>query len=230
MHGFVDHFFVAIDREVVAVAGDVGLWHEEALFGALAVGFGGAVAPAAQDVGNIVFVRLGRAFVVQGKAVGLHVVKPDLIRAAGIGFGEEQNGGTDPGVGFEHAGGHGDHAVQFLLFHQDFTQGFVRRAGAEQHAVGHDHGRPSAGLQQAQKEGHKEQFGLFGFDHPQQIFGRRFIIQAAGKGGIGEDQRVVFGLAAGLLRQGIAVADVGIFHACSSMFMLPMRSMVLSKS
>ena len=45
------------------------------------------------------------AFVVERHAVGVHVVEPDVVRAAGVGLGEKEDGGGDAGVGLEHAAG-----------------------------------------------------------------------------------------------------------------------------
>ena len=63
-------------------------------------------------------------------------------------------------------------------------------AGAEQYAVRDDDRSPSSALQQAQKQGHEEQFGLLCLDDPLQVLGGGFVIEAAGKGRIGEDQGV----------------------------------------
>jgi hypothetical protein len=60
--------------------------------------------------------------------------------------------------------GQADDGVELLLFHQHAAQFLVRLAGAEQHAVGHDHRRPAAGLEQAQEQGQEQQLGLLGLD------------------------------------------------------------------
>ena len=46
-----------------------------------------------------------------------------------------------------------------------------------------------------------------------QVAGRGFIVQAAGKGRVGEDQRVFLGLVVVGLGERVAVADVRVFHA-----------------
>jgi hypothetical protein len=84
---------------------------------------------------------------------------------------------------------------------------------AEQYAVGHDHRRSPAGLQQPQEQGQKQQLGLFRLDDLQQVLGGGLVIQAAGKGRIGEDQRVFLLFQLVGLGQGVAVADVGVLHA-----------------
>ena len=187
--------------------------------------------PAREDVGQIVFrVFVGgerdlgnraeffrrqefRAFVVERQAVGVHVVEPDVVGAAGVGLGEDEDGGGDAGVGFEHAAGQRDDGVEFLFFDENLAQRLVRVGRAEEHAVGHDDGGASAGFEQAQEEGEEEQLGLLRLDDLQEILGGVFVVERSGKRRIGEDQRVFLFLARVVLRQRVAVADVGIFHA-----------------
>ncbi len=116
----MNHFLVAVEAQIVAIGGDVRLRHAEALRGARAFALRLLpLLPARQHVGQVVpgvFLpgeRLGRdgaelilgqerlAFVVQAPAVGVHVVEPDVVRAAGVGFGEEQDSRGDTGVGLE---------------------------------------------------------------------------------------------------------------------------------
>ena len=132
---FVDDLFVSIEGKVEAVGGDVGERNAEALRSAGAVVFGAvALGPASDDVGKVVlrvfrfrehrpaaefFFREERlAFVIERPAVGFHVVEPDVIRSAGVGFGEEENGGRHAGVGLEDAGGQRHDRVQFVAFDQ----------------------------------------------------------------------------------------------------------------
>ncbi|MOA55644.1 hypothetical protein D3C78_1794710 [compost metagenome] len=71
------------------------------------------------------------ALVVQRIAVGGHLVKPDVF---GGGFahlvfwppdlGEQQNGGADPSIGFEHAAGQGNHGLEVATLHQHLAQSF----------------------------------------------------------------------------------------------------------
>lgn len=119
---FVDDFLVAVEREVIALGGDVGFGDEEALRGAFARALRGfnirefrfQRTPAGKDVGEVVFgvifegegglgdgAELFRweefgAFVVEGQAVGVHVVEPNVVGAAGVGFGEEEALGSLP--------------------------------------------------------------------------------------------------------------------------------------
>jgi len=118
VHFFVDGLLIAINAKVVALGDNVGLRHCEALRGSRAVELGrGSLLPAQEHVGQIVlhvlvgkkgrrrselvFGKKRRPLVVEGKAVGLHVIEPDVVRATGVGLGEEQDGGRDAGVGFE---------------------------------------------------------------------------------------------------------------------------------
>ena len=116
-----------------------------------------ALLPALQHVRDVVL-RHRQALVVQREAVVRHVVEPDLL---GLGpAGEEQHGGRDAGIGLEHAGRHGDHPVQAVVFDDALAQGYVRLAGAEQHPVRHDHRAAPAHVQGAQDQVHKQQLGL----------------------------------------------------------------------
>ena len=138
----VDDFLVAVEREVVALRGEVGPGHAEALRGARVLALGPvALRPAGEDVGQVVLRvvvggerdlghgaelflgQQGRASVIQAPAVGLHVVEPDVIGAAGVGLGEEEDGGGDAGVGLEHAAGQGDDGIELLLLDEYPAQG-----------------------------------------------------------------------------------------------------------
>ena len=118
----------------------------------------------------------------------MHVVEPDIIGAAGVGLGEEQDGGGDAGVRFEDAGGHGEDGVELLVFDQHLAERLVGGGRAEEHAIGHDDGGAAAGLEQTQEQREKEQFGLLGLDDLLQVLGGGFVIEAAGERGIGQDE------------------------------------------
>ena len=90
-----------------------------------------------------------RPFIVERHAVGVHVVEPDIVRAAGVSLGEDEDRGGDAGVGFEHAAGKRDHGIELLVLDEELSQGFVRGGRPEEHAFGHDNGGASAGLEQA---------------------------------------------------------------------------------
>lgn len=89
----------------------------------------------------------------------------------------------------------------------------MRLAGAEQHAIGHDHRGPPAGLQKPQEESEEEELGLLGLDDLEQVLGGVLVVEASGEGRIGQHQRVFLLLAGVVLRKGIAVADVRVLHA-----------------
>src|SRR5690606_5013478 len=78
---------------------------------------------------------------------------------------------------------------------------------------GHDHRRAATGLQQAQEQGQKQQLGFLGLDGLQQVLGGGLVIQAAGKGRVGQDQGVFFLIQIVRLGEGILVVDVRVFHA-----------------
>ena len=159
----VHDFLVAVDGEIVLVFGDLGLGDEEGLLGA-------GTAASESGFANVGECHQGRSFllgpfVVEGEAVGLHVVEPDLFGTARIGLGEEEDGGGNTRVGLEDPRRHGDDAVQLLVFDESLAQVLVSLGGAEEDAVGHDNCRPPAHAEEAEKEGKEEEFGLLGLDH-----------------------------------------------------------------
>ena len=153
------------------------------------------------------------ALVVERPAIGLHVVEPDVVGAAGVGLGEEQDGGGDTGVGPEGAAGQRDNGVQLLLFDEHAAQLLVRLAGAEEHAVRHDDRRAAARLEQTQEERQEEQLGLLGLDHSLEILGDVLVVERSGKGRIGQHQGVLLILAGVVLRERVAALDVGVLDA-----------------
>ena len=91
------------------------------------------------------------------------------MRSVVRALGEEQHGGGDARIGPEHAGGHGDHAVEPVLLDELLADFDVRVGRAEQHAVGHDDGGASAVLQQAQEEVQEEDFGLLALGRERRV-------------------------------------------------------------
>ena len=146
-------------------------------------------------------------------AVRLHVAEPDVVRTAGVGLGEEQHGGGDPGVGLEDARGHGDDGIELLLLDQDRAQGSVRLARSEEHAVGHDDRGASSCLEKAEEEGEEQQLGLLRLDDLLQILSGVLVVEAASEGRIGQHQRVLLLLAGVVLRQRVPVADARVLYA-----------------
>lgn len=120
---------------------------------------GGQVAPASQNVGQVVLDMVAgverRALVIERIAVGLHVIEPDLIGAAAVGLGKKENHRQDPGIGLKDDGGHGDKGVQLLLLHQQTAQGLVRIAGAKEDAIRHNHRRSPPDLNKRKKSATK---------------------------------------------------------------------------
>ena len=67
----------------------------------------------------------------------------------------------------------------------------MRFARPEQHAVRHDDGGASAGLEQTQEQREEEQLGLLGLDDLLEVLGSGLVVEAAGEGRIGEDEGVL---------------------------------------
>jgi hypothetical protein len=70
----------------------------------------------------------------------------------------------------------------------------VRLAGAEQHAVRDDDGGAPADLEQAQEQRQEQQLGLLGLDDLLEVLGGGLVVEAAGEGRVGQDQRVALGV------------------------------------
>ena len=107
-------------------------------------------AEAGDDVRDVVGLG-GAALVVEGEAVGPHVVEPDLIGAAVAGFGEDQDRGGNARIGLEDAGGHGDHGLEAVVFDQLLPDRLLRRGGSEEHAVWNDARAAAADPEHPQK-------------------------------------------------------------------------------
>ena len=104
---------VPVDAEVVAGGGDISLGHAEGRLGASTVQFRSvALPPASESVGEVVLgsllvaerpggktefagIKQRGALVVKAIAVGLKVIEPDVVGAAGVGPGEQQDRGGD---------------------------------------------------------------------------------------------------------------------------------------
>lgn len=86
LDGFDLERFVTGDGKIVFVLDDVFLGHPEPIIALLGFGQVAAFGPFFDDVRDVVFLD-GLAFVVEGEAVGLHVVEPDAI--GGAAFGED---------------------------------------------------------------------------------------------------------------------------------------------
>ena len=161
---------------------------------------------------ELVFRQQGGALIVEAPAIGFHVVEPDLIRPAGVGFGEQQDGRRHTRIRLERAAGQRDDGIELLILHQHLPQRPVGIGGAEENPIRHDDRRTTARLEQAEKQGQEEQFGLLGLDDRQQILGGVFVIERTGEGRIGQHEGVFFILTRVILGEGIVVGDVGVFH------------------
>ena len=84
---------------------------------------------------------------------------------------------------------------------------------AKQNPVRHDDRGAAAGLEQAQVKGEEEQFGFLRLHDLEQIFGAVLVVERSGEGGVRGDEGVFFHLVGVVLREGVAVADVGVLHA-----------------
>lgn len=217
----MDDFLVAVEREVVAVGDDLGLGDKEGLVRALAFPLFTLQSPisdpqslpSSQNVWQVGLVGLRGALVVEREAVLFHVVEPDLVGAAGVGLGEEEDGGGDPGVGLEDAGGHGDDGIEFLILDEELADLLVGIGRAKEHAVRHDDGGAATGLENAQEERHEEEFGFLGLDDALEVLGGGFVIETARERRIGEDEGVFFRVVLIVFGQRVLVADVRVFHA-----------------
>ena len=211
LDGLVFGLLVFVDRQEVVVLGDLALPDQEGSGRAGAIGFGGEGAEAGDDVRDVVLGD-GGALVVQGEAVSLHIIEPDLVRAAVAGLGEDEDGGGHAGVGLEHAGGHGDHGLQAVVFDELPADGFVGRGGAEEDAVGHDAGAAAAHPEHPQKQGQEQEFRLLGLADLEEIGGDDVRVQTPLEGGVGQDQgipvpvRVLVGEAVPILDEGVVDA------------------------
>ncbi len=85
----------------------------------------------------------------------------------------------------------------------------MRLARTEQHTVWDDDRGASAWLEQFEEQGDEEQLGLLGLDDLQQVLRGVLVVEAAGEWRFGEDERVGLLVSSVVLRQRVAVADVG---------------------
>ena len=163
------------------------------------------------DVGDVAFLDL-HTLVVQGEAIGLHVVKPHLIRAAVACLGEHQHRRGHPGVGLEHPRGHRDHRLQPVALHDLLADVLMSLGGTEQHPVGYDDGAPPAYLQHPQEEGQEQQLGLLGLANLQQVGGHDVRVQAPLEGGIGQNEGVLLPVGV-LVAEAVPILNVGVVDA-----------------
>ena len=204
------HFLVLVDGEVVVVLTDFLNRDQEALVVAATVLFFVKVLPAVDDVGDVILVD-GVALIVEREAVGLHVVEPYFVSAAGVGLGKDQDGGAHSGVWLEYAAGHRDDALQPLVVDELLADGLVCITAAEEHAVGDDAGAATSRFEHAHEQSKEQQLGFVAVDHGAQRLAHALTVQAALEGRIGEDERVTLGVEV-LVTEGVASLDIRRVH------------------
>ena len=153
---------VFVDGEIIIILNDLLCRHEEGLVGTGPAFLTGPIAEAADDIRDIVLADRA-ALVIQGEAVGFHIIEPDLVSAAVIGFGEDQNGSADAGIGLKHTGGHGDNGFQPVPFDDFLADGLVRGGGTEENTVRDDAGTAPADFQHLQEQGQEEKLRFLCF-------------------------------------------------------------------
>ena len=121
---------VLVDGEYITVLPDLVHRYQETLVLTGTGLFCLEVGKASNDIRDVILCYLG-TLLVQGETVGLHIVKPHFVCAAGIGLGEDQDGGGNTGIRLEHAGRHGYYGLQALVIHQLLTESFVGFAVAK---------------------------------------------------------------------------------------------------
>ena len=147
------------------------------------------------------------ALVVETESVSLHVIEPDLVRTAGIGFCEDHNGGGNTRIRLEDAGGHGDHRLKPLIFDQFLSDRLVCLRTAEENAVRDDGRTATADFEHLGEQGEEEQLGLFGVAKRDQVLADVLLEHAAGERRIRHDERikVPFDIVAA---EGVLILDV----------------------
>ena len=163
------------------------------------------------DIRDIIFFGF-TALVVERETVGLHVIKPDPVCTAVAGLGENQDSGGHAGVGLEHAGGHGDHGLEAVVFDELAPDVLMRLGRAEEHAVRHDAGAAAADAEHAQKEREEQKLRLLGLADLEEVGGDDVRVQAPLEGGIGQDQGILVPVRV-LVGEAVPILDEGVVDA-----------------
>lgn len=142
----------------------------------------------------------------------IQTVEPGLLRGAGAV--KEQDIRGDGGIGREDAAGHPDHGMEVELLQElalDVQLGVV---GAEEEAVGQDHGGPTVLLEPVHHHGHK-QIRRLGAGQVRREMVLDLGLLVAAVGGIHEDHiKLIFlGVVQHVLQQAVVVIDLGHVHA-----------------
>ena len=180
---------VFVDGEVVVVGADFIDGDEEALVLAGTVLFGIQILPALYDVGDVVLSDRS-SLVIQGETIGLHVIEPDLVRAASTGLGEHEDSGGNSGVGLEDSGRHGNDCLEPVLVDEFLPDGLVTGAVSEKNAVRNDGSATAAGLEHPHKEGQEKEFRLLGLGDGKEGLAHSLVVQAPREGRIGKAQGI----------------------------------------
>lgn len=200
--------FVFVDRQVIAVVDDFLLRDEEALVGAGAGFFGFEVMETFDYIRNVVVGGFG-AFVVEGEAVGAHVVEPDLVGSSGAGLREDEDGGRDSGIGLEDARWHRDYCTELVVLDELTADGLMSHGRAEEDAVGDNAGATPAFFHHTKEQSKEKKLGFLGVGDGFQIVIDALGIDGALEGRICKaDGELVRNLV--LLRDAVAVVDVGV--------------------
>ncbi len=200
--------FVFVDGQVIAVVDYFLFRNKEALVGAGAGFFGFEVVEPCDDVGDVVVGGFG-AFVVEGEAVGFHVVEPDLVGSSGTGLGEDEDGGRDSGIGLENARGHRDYCPELVVLDELPADGLVSHGRAEENAVGDDAGATPAFFHHAKEQGKEKKLGFLRVGDGFEVVVDALGIDSALERRVGEtDGELVGNLV--LLRDAVTVVDVGV--------------------
>ena len=187
MYWFVFYFLVLVDGEVIAVVDDFLFRDHEGLVCSLSVQFFVSVVESFNDVWDIIFFDLC-AFVIKAVSICFHVIEPDVVGAAMVCLGEDQDSGGDAGIWFEDTGWHGNNGFQSLVFDEFFADGKMCFGGAKQNAVRYDAGTSAADLQHLNEQVNKEKFCLLCLAYFQQICGDNVIVQTSLEWRVGQNQ------------------------------------------
>lgn len=100
---FVLCFRVLVEAEIVIVFHDLTLRHQKALISTGALFFRVEVSLSLENVGNVVVLLVRVTLVVERVSVTLHVVEPNLVRAARVRLCEHENSGAYARIRLEYS-------------------------------------------------------------------------------------------------------------------------------
>ena len=144
--------------------------------------------------------------------VGFHVIEPDVVCSAVPGLCKNQDSSGDAGIGFEHAGGHGDYSLKALILNQLLSDRFMSGGRAEQYTVRYDAGTPPAHLQHPYEQCEEQKLCFLCLADLQQVRRYRVIIQRTLEGRVCQAQAVFLTVWI-LVGKTVTVFDKRIVHA-----------------